>query len=239
MERLQKAIANVSVDADGKVKLTFNTWWDALKNGSIKTKAATEALQNIKDAIALIAEASEKTEEAENRKDKLDETTSAMEDISIEAAAAGEALKLAAEIGISDYGKLNSVLKITSEYIKFISKNAITTQKNISGEDEIPKAHGGVINAAMGQFVPRGTDTVPARLTPGEFVMNKASTQRFMQQLVPMNYSQNMAQYGQPNNSMQFGDINVTVQGGQNNQQTALEIGNSLRREIRRGRLSL
>ena len=36
-----------------------------------------------------------------------------------------------------------------------------------------PKAAGGVIYAAEGTFVPRGTDTVPAMLTPGEFVVNR------------------------------------------------------------------
>ena len=43
------------------------------------------------------------------------------------------------------------------------------------------KASGGVIYAAAGMgidFSPKGTDTVPAMLTPGEFVVNRAATQR-------------------------------------------------------------
>lgn len=43
------------------------------------------------------------------------------------------------------------------------------------------KATGGLIYAAAGQLVdfqPKGTDTVPAMLTPGEFVVNRAATQR-------------------------------------------------------------
>ena len=43
------------------------------------------------------------------------------------------------------------------------------------------KSRGGVIYAQNGTLVdyqPRGTDTVPAMLTPGEFVVNKASTQK-------------------------------------------------------------
>jgi ABC-type transporter Mla subunit MlaD len=43
------------------------------------------------------------------------------------------------------------------------------------------KAMGGLIYAAAGQLVdfqPKGTDTVPAMLTPGEFVVNRAATQR-------------------------------------------------------------
>ena len=39
-------------------------------------------------------------------------------------------------------------------------------------------ASGGVVYANRGIFVPRGTDTVPAMLTPGEFVVNRAAVQR-------------------------------------------------------------
>ena len=39
-------------------------------------------------------------------------------------------------------------------------------------------SRGGVIYANNGIFVPRGTDTVPAMLTPGEFVVNRAAVQR-------------------------------------------------------------
>jgi hypothetical protein len=37
---------------------------------------------------------------------------------------------------------------------------------------------GGVVYANRGIFVPRGTDTVPAMLTPGEFVVNRNSVNR-------------------------------------------------------------
>jgi len=37
---------------------------------------------------------------------------------------------------------------------------------------------GGTIYASRGMFIPRGTDTVPAMLTPGEFVVNRAAVQR-------------------------------------------------------------
>ena len=39
-------------------------------------------------------------------------------------------------------------------------------------------ARGGMVYASRGMFVPRGTDTVPAMLTPGEFVVNRASVNR-------------------------------------------------------------
>ena len=39
-------------------------------------------------------------------------------------------------------------------------------------------ARGGMVYASRGMFIPRGTDTVPAMLTPGEFVVNRASVNR-------------------------------------------------------------
>ena len=39
-------------------------------------------------------------------------------------------------------------------------------------------ARGGPVYASRGMFVPRGTDTVPAMLTPGEFVVNRSAVQR-------------------------------------------------------------
>lgn len=38
---------------------------------------------------------------------------------------------------------------------------------------------GGLIYASNGRFIPRGTDTVPAMLTPGEFVMRRAAVDAF------------------------------------------------------------
>jgi len=44
--------------------------------------------------------------------------------------------------------------------------------------DAVSLSQGGPVYASRGMFVPRGTDTVPAMLTPGEFVVNRASVQR-------------------------------------------------------------
>lgn len=40
------------------------------------------------------------------------------------------------------------------------------------------RANGGLIYASRGMFVPRGSDTVPAMLTPGEFVVSRSAVQR-------------------------------------------------------------
>lgn len=52
------------------------------------------------------------------------------------------------------------------------------------------KARGGLIYAAAGQmvdFAPKGTDTVPAMLTPGEFVVNRSATQKNLPLLKSIN----------------------------------------------------
>ena len=111
-----------------------------------------------------------------------------------------------------------------------------------SGPVPQKKARGGLIRYYdQGGFTPRGTDTVPAMLTPGEFVVNARSTRKFYSQLVAMN-SGSQPVYkatGGPITNNNIGDINVTVDGGQSSVQSAREIATGLRRELRRNTLSL
>jgi len=51
--------------------------------------------------------------------------------------------------------------------------NVANTNQGVLG-----RANGGQVYASRGMFVPRGTDTVPAMLTPGEFVINRAAVRR-------------------------------------------------------------
>lgn len=90
---------------------------------------------------------------------------------------------------------------------------------------------------AFGGFA-RGLDTIPAMLSPGEFVVNAGATRRFYSQLVAMNNggARHMASGGYVSNHT-FGDINVSVEGGKNATVTARDIGLALRRELRRGTL--
>jgi len=62
----------------------------------------------------------------------------------------------------------------------------------------IYKADGGNVNTI---FKPKGTDTVPAMLTPGEFVVNKASTQKHLPLLQSINKSKG-------------GDVSYYAEGG-------------------------
>lgn len=54
----------------------------------------------------------------------------------------------------------------------------IVTNLATGGNAPQNRASGGLIYASRGMFVPRGSDTVPAMLTPGEFVVSRAAVQR-------------------------------------------------------------
>jgi TP901 family phage tail tape measure protein len=77
-----------------------------------------------------------------------------------------------------------SKLKFTFETTELsdIRDNVIEIKKLLSGDKPVaavPRASGGIIYASAGRaidFSPKGTDTVPAMLTPGEFVVNRKAT---------------------------------------------------------------
>lgn len=84
----------------------------------------------------------------------------------------------------------------------------------------------------------KGTDKVPAWLTPGEMVINAASTRKFYSQLVDMNRGKQPRYYsagGVVTNTV--GDIHVTVNGTDLKApaKTGRAIAYEIRREIRRG----
>jgi len=120
----------------------------------------------------------------------------------------------------------------TIELEKISSSTSITISPTLPAK----RALGGVIKAANGMMVPSGTDTIPAMLTPGEFVLNKAATKEFSGRLVPMNYGQYYPS-NNTDNSMSIGDINVNVNGQSSSQLTAREIAHALKGEIRSGML--
>lgn len=84
---------------------------------------------------------------------------------------------------------------------------------------------------------PVGTDTIPAWLSPGEFVVNAHSTNKFYSQLLAMN-SGHQPRYLSKGGPVTVGDIHVSVNGGQHNERTIREIGIGISREIRRGTIN-
>lgn len=84
---------------------------------------------------------------------------------------------------------------------------------------------------------PVGTDTIPAMLSPGEFVVNARATKQFYSQLVAMNSNIPRLQAGGPVTNI--GDLNVSMQSSGNEGYDVVKLGKLLRREIRRGTLKL
>lgn len=74
---------------------------------------------------------------------------------------------------------------------------------------------GPIYHYAGGGFVPFGTDTQPAMLTPGEFVVNRAAAATFAPQLRALNagqmpqFNNNVTTSGDTHNN--YGDINITM----------------------------
>jgi hypothetical protein len=54
----------------------------------------------------------------------------------------------------------------------------LTFERGLREISERNMATGGLVYANRGMFVPRGTDTVPAMLTPGEFIINRSAVKR-------------------------------------------------------------
>jgi ABC-type transporter Mla subunit MlaD len=84
------------------------------------------------------------------------------------------------------YGELPDVDRM-KDLIKVRSSEAKEEKKQ---EQAARLATGGLVYASTGKlinFQPRGTDTVPAMLTPGEFVVNRSSTQKYKPVLEAIN----------------------------------------------------
>jgi hypothetical protein len=81
--------------------------------------------------------------------------------------------------------------------VRAVEQNPSATVSQIAEtirNDTVYKKHGGLIYASNGALIPyspRGTDTVPAMLTPGEFVVNRTSAQKHMGLLRSINNNPN------------------------------------------------
>lgn len=96
------------------------------------------------------------------------------------------------------------------------------------------KRFGGLLYRAGGGFTPRGTDTIPAMLSPGEYVMDAANTRRFYSQLQSMSAGVQPQYHAQGGPVTNIGDIAITVNETASAQQTARETMQAFRRQTRR-----
>ena len=84
-----------------------------------------------------------------------------------------------------------------------------------------------------------GTDTIPAMLSPGEFVVNAKSSKQFFAQLTAMNAGVKPIFRQGGGSVTNVGDVNITVQGSAEPRQTARETMRAFRRETRRNSIPI
>ena len=88
-----------------------------------------------------------------------------------------------------DNANLKADVNLTPQFdaVAWNSAEAVSRLRSYLGS--ITRTSGGPVAAmAGGGFVPRGTDTVPAMLSPGEYVVNAGSARRYLSTLNRINY---------------------------------------------------
>ncbi len=119
--------------------------------------------------------------------------------------------------------------------LQAVQQQAIATSQAVSSAtvNTVAKALGGRIYFASGGLA-KGTDTVPAMLSRGEFVSDANTTRKFFSQLIAMKAGINPVFKQNGGEVTNIGDINVQVSGNDSMRQTAFDFARTLRREIRR-----
>ncbi len=148
-------------------------------------------------------------------------------------------------------GALNQAVAPSAQIASNMAAAAAAAERAAQASSQIQAPGGGQTqNAAFGGmiryfnkggFAPRGTDTVPAMLSPGEFVVNAKSTRRFFSQLQAINagVQPRFFQDGGPVTNINIGDIKVSSSDVRSGDTTGREIARSLKRELRRKTSSL
>ena len=106
-----------------------------------------------------------------------------------------------------------------------------------AAQDTVSKAMGGYVYRASGGAA-RGTDTIPAMLSPGEFVVNARSTRQFFSQLQAINAGVQpiYRESGGEVTNISVGDVNIS---GSTTPMSPGDIARAINREIRRGKVKL
>lgn len=144
----------------------------------------------------------------------------------------GPASNLASTVGSIAEAARNSEGAVDSLISKL--QNAINLQGQLDS-GPVNAYRGGQVNYRADGGTGRGQDTIAARLSPGEFVVNSQASRNFFSQLQSINAGSTSASGGEGggNTTINVGDINVNTSSQLPNQ-TAREVGQSLQREIRR-----
>jgi TP901 family phage tail tape measure protein len=156
---------------------------------------------------------------------------------------------------LADGDRVNNQLKQGMDAFRQSVEDAIDAVKRLQKEMSNVPAPNQKINVAdvgdddaeyfaTGGFVhpgkPRGTDKIPAWLSPGEYVLNAMATKRFYSQIVAMNNGRQPRYYHQGGYvTTNIGDVHVHLTHGGQSAPNGRAIGRELKRELRRGNIKL
>jgi hypothetical protein len=108
-------------------------------------------------------------------------------------------------------------MQLNTAEIKIDQAKVIMSNLDTGGNPEVQgKYRGGIVYANRGIFVPRGTDTVPAMLTPGEFVVRREAVNRGnnLQLLQAMNSGNSNVAQASPQALSRGGSVQYLAGGG-------------------------
>lgn len=194
-----------------------------------KLKIAAETAQNIKRVTA-----GTEIQFGEMDIKRLEEIFVLQDELTLRNVQGFQNIGSAAQISATTANTAFTSMQTGLSNLEIQAKRTAAAVSLIGGGNVTEKHLGGLIYRQYGGFTPKGTDTIPAMLSPGEFVVNSKSTKKFFSQLVAMNAGVRpvFRQEGGPVTNV--GDINITVQGAPTPQQTARETMTAFRREMRR-----
>ena len=204
-------LADASLTAAQNIEELGKQALETAQNKAAEQQAEFEAKKKEADAAAAKVEADRKArEEAEKAAEAADNERRANA-AQAEADAIARSGRLAGGNSVVNYGQVGQVGDGSDGWMGYVEGFMGLNRRNLQ-----VRARGGTIYASRGMFIPKGTDTVPAMLTPGEFVVNRAAVQRGnnLQILRSMNGG-DTAPNGAPAAMSKGGSVGYYNQGGE------------------------
>lgn len=220
--------------------------------GGDQNTSPVKQVELLKDSLNQIKEAQDQAKQAqqdqlsvldsaERLKTQLGGVTAESKKVADEG---GKAFETFGQKVLSNEGNVNSViiaLENLRQKVLEVNRTPVTIRVPNSGGGSVDpeyQADGGLLGV---NWAPRGTDTIPVMATKGEFMVNAASTRRFLPLLHAINRGtlpRYMAGGGEvTNNTANIRDINISVDGSQGTDFSVRDFGVKLRREMRRGNI--
>ena len=167
---------------------------------TIKQNSLIPAQAQVDKAKAALEEYNKQTDSLINSVTYLGKTQTEWDAVKIKVEAANSAVDLT-ELGLKKVSTLTSqifrdwdaikskTITITTNYVTGAASTYLNPTKKMYGGKILPMNMGGMVPKYFGNGGKMGSDTVPAMLTPGEFVMNKKASQEFGPLLSMLNES--------------------------------------------------